>query len=94
MSKREKMPACFSFFSLCEGEQFLEWQQGYAVLLVCVNSLPGDKPLDWLLGQWGSPVTSLLASGLKCLQTGWCQFDGRMSMLGFVRPRTEQSPGF
>lgn len=89
----EKIPACCMFCSLHEGEQFLEGQQGCAVPLVCLNSLPHDKPLHGLLGQWGSPIASLSASGLECLQTRQCQFGGRMSALEFMRHRTDQSPG-
>lgn len=38
-------------------------------------------------------LTSLLAFGLKCLQSGQCRF-GKMSALEFERPRTDQRPGF
>lgn len=46
-----------------------------------------------VLGQWGSPIASLSASGPKCLQSGQCQF-GKMSALESERHRTDQSPGF
>lgn len=38
-------------------------------------------------------LASLLAFGLKCLQSGLCRF-GKMSALEFERPRTDQRPGF
>lgn len=40
----------YLLLTVYEGEPFLEWQQGCVVPLVCVNSLPHDKPLDWLMG--------------------------------------------
>lgn len=47
--------------------------------------------LDWPLGQWASPISSLSASRLKYLWAVQCQLGREISALEFVRWEMEQS---
>lgn len=79
--RMEKIPACFIFCSLCMRVNHF-WSGNRDVYSPWSVLTPCHMISLWT-GWWGSPITSRLASGLECLQTGQCQFGGRMSALEF-----------